>query len=114
MSELEYIDLFHDRWPEGAKDPEPTKETITLINQAIEEYPNSEKLWVIRGDLLQLINYEHDIPLEESLVCYKKALIINPKSYEANFEIASFLNNVLDKPREAHKFYRIAQSLKNA
>ncbi|WP_018128267.1 tetratricopeptide repeat protein [Balneola vulgaris] len=105
MTELEYINEFQKR-----KSSELTEETISLINQAVKDYPNSEKLWILRGDLLQLIDVEIGIPLEESLNSYKRALEINPDSSEANFEMASFLNNVLDQTEKAHMFYQKAKN----
>ena len=105
MTELEYINEFQKR-----KSSELTEETISLIDQAVKDYPKSEKLWIMRGDLFQLIDFEMDSPLEESLNCYKKALEINPESAEANFEMASFLNNVLDQPEKAHAFYQKAKN----
>ncbi|MCE2029822.1 hypothetical protein [Sessilibacter corallicola] len=70
--EFEYITEIKERWPENWEDPEPTKETISLIDEAVKAYPNSEKLWVMRGDLYLLINYEDGTPIEESLHYYKK------------------------------------------
>tara|TARA_R110002096_G_scaffold434442_1_gene655966 strand:+ start:912 stop:1232 length:321 start_codon:yes stop_codon:yes gene_type:complete len=105
MSELEYINEFQKR-----KSSELTEETISLIDQAVKDYPNSEKLWIMRGDLFQLIDFVIDSPLDESLNCYKRALEINTDSVEANFEMASFLNNVLDQPEKAHAFYQKAKN----
>ena len=112
-TEVEYIEELTSRWPKDWEDVEPTKETIALVDKAVTDHPNSEKLWIIRGDLYQLINYEEDTPLEESLRCYERAIQINPRSSEAYFEKASFIDTVLEKPRKAKQFFEKARRLKN-
>ena len=112
--EIEYISLLKERWPKDWEDPEPTKDTIALVDEAVKAFPDSEKLWIIRGDLYLLINYENETPLEESLYCYEKAIAINPRSHEAYFEKATFIDIHMGKPRKAKQFYEKARLLKNA
>lgn len=112
--EFEYITEIKERWPKNWEDPELTKDTISLIGEAVKAYPNSEKLWVMRGDLYLLINYENETPIEESLYCYERAIEINPRSHEAYFEKATFIDVYLGKPRKAKQFYEKARLLRNA
>lgn len=83
MDEAEYIAELKKRWPRDYNSVEPTAETMDLTLKALEDYPNSEKLWVMRGDLLQLVNYDDGFDLSESKKCYKRAIEINSQSAEA-------------------------------
>ena len=113
-TEVDYINDLKERWPKDWQDPEPTKETISIVDAAVKCHPNSEKLWIMRGDLYLLINYEDETPIGESLYCYEKAIEINPRSHEAYFEKATFIDLHLGKPRKAKQYYEKARRLKNA
>ena len=56
---------------------------MDLTLKALEDDQNSEKLWIIRQDLLQLVNYGDGFYLSESKKCYKRAIEINSQSAEA-------------------------------
>ncbi|WP_018277357.1 tetratricopeptide repeat protein [Teredinibacter turnerae] len=114
MNEAEYIAELRKRWPRDHKSEEPTAETMEVTLKALEDYPNSEKLWVMRGDLLQLVNFDDGLELGESEKCYRKAIEINPQSAEAYEELAHFLDAVMAKPRKAKQYYVKARLLKNA
>lgn len=113
-SEQEYIDEIVSHWPKTWEDTEPSESTVSLINVAVAEHIKSERLWIMRGDLYQLINFDESSPVEESLRCYNKAIEINPRSYEAYFEKASFIDTVLAKPRKAKQYFKKSRLLKNA
>ena len=113
-SENEFINELKSHWPKNWKDIEPTRSTIALVDLAVSEHPKSEKLWIMRGDLYQLINYEESTPLDESLHCYEKAIQINPRSSEAYFEKATFIELHMGKPRKAKQYYHKSRLLKNA
>ena len=104
-SEKEFIQELKSYWPKDWQDKEPTKSTIALVDLAVSEHPQS---WIMRGDLYQLINHE------ESLHCYEKAIEINPRSSEAYFEKATFIDLHMGKPRKAKQYYRKSRLLKNA
>ena len=113
-SENEFIKELKSYWPKDWQDKEPTRSTIALVDLAVSEYPQSEKLWIMRGDLYQLINDEEPTPLDESLRCYEKAIKINPRSSEAYFEKATFIDLHMGKPRKAKQYYHKSRLLKNA
>ena len=112
MTESEYINYFKSHWPKDFQSFEPTKETIELTERAVKDFPNSAKLWVIRGDLLQLINFECEIPLEESQRCYFSAIKADPNFIEAYEEMGYFIDAILGKPRKAKQYFNKAKILK--
>ncbi|WP_045825406.1 hypothetical protein [Teredinibacter turnerae] len=114
MTETEYIAELEKRWPKRFVNSEPTVETMNLTLEALSLYPQSEKLWIMRGDLLQLVDYDDGYDLKESERCYRQAIGINPKSHEAYLELAHFIEVVLAKPRKAKKYFEKARRLKNA
>jgi tetratricopeptide (TPR) repeat protein len=61
----------------------------------VQLFPQSAKLWVIRGDLLQLAREDCPYPLEESLSCYKKAIEIDPQCADARESAAHFYDAVM-------------------
>ena len=112
MMEEEYISELKKRWPRNYESTEPTKETIDLTLEALTQFPESEKLWIMRGDLLQLVNYDDGTELSEVEKCYRKAISINPRSTEANEELGYFLDSVMGKPRKAKHYFAKTKRLK--
>ena len=74
MDEAEYRAELKKRWPRDYNSVEPTIETIELTLKALEDDQNSKNLWIIRQDLLQLVNYDGGFDLSESKKCYKRAI----------------------------------------
>ena len=112
MSEAEYIAEFIKRWPRDLASNEPSEETILLVNRAVIEHPRSSKLWVMRGDLIQLIDFESSIPLKEAEKSYRKAIKTNPFNIEAYESMGYFLDAVMAKPRKAKRYFAKARLLK--
>jgi len=79
MTEADYIAEITKRWPSTCSG-EPTLETVQLTQEAVENFPHSARLWVMRGDLLQLIDFDYDIPLKESKYCYRQAIAADQMS----------------------------------
>ncbi|SMF70009.1 Tetratricopeptide repeat-containing protein [Alteromonadaceae bacterium Bs31] len=114
MKEEEYISEIKKRWPKHHESVEPTRETMDITLEALDKYPKSEKLWIIRGDLLQLVDYDDGLEINESEKCYRKAIAINPRSTEAYNELAHFLDVVMANPRKAKQYFEKVRLLKNA
>ncbi len=112
MMEADYISELKKRWPRGCKSIEPTEETMGLTLETLEKFPESEKLWIMRGDLLQLVNCDEGVELTEIENCYRKAICINPQSAEANEELGYFLGSVMDNPRKAKQYFEKVRRLK--
>ena len=93
------------RWPRGPGD-EVSLETIARAGDAVQAFPLSPKLWVIRGDLLQLGPGDSPYPLEESLVCYRRAIEIDPRFAEAWESAAHFYDAVLGDEEAAAPYFK--------
>lgn len=114
MTEVEYIVELRKRWPRGPSSQEPTPETIQISLDAVQKHPQSAKLWVMRGDLLQLLMFDCEIPLNESARCYRQAIKADPLFIEAYEEMGYFLDAVMANPRKAKQFFDKARRLKKA
>jgi hypothetical protein len=105
VTENDYITELRSRWPRAIC-KKVSRQTITLADEAVRAFPKSCTLWVIRGDLLQLGPEDCPYPLEESLVCYKKAIEIDPKCSEAWESAAHFYDAVLADEQAAAPYFR--------
>ena len=113
MTESDYIAELKSRWPrDEAGDREASMETLALADEAVRAFPRSAPLWVIRGNLLELGPEECTLPLEESLVCYKKAIEIEPQLAEAWEEAGYFYRNVLEDEVIAQPYFHEAARLR--
>ncbi|HJP17659.1 MAG TPA: hypothetical protein QF468_03275 [Nitrospinota bacterium] len=111
MTEEEYLSQIHDITSDC--DREVPLEAIELIDQAIQEHPNSECLWLKRGDLIQLGPEGSPHKLEVALLSYKRAIKINPNSVEACEEIGHYFNAIIDDEIEAKKWFEKARTIRN-
>lgn len=111
MTEKDYITELTARWPRKVGD-EASLETIALAGAAVQAFPLSPKLWVIRGDLLQLATENCPYPLEESLVCYKRAIEIDPQFAEAWESAAHFYDAVMADEQAAAPYFTEFERLK--
>ena len=113
MTESDYIAELKSRWPnDEAGKREASMETLALADEAVRAFPRSSPLWVIRGNLLELGAEECSLPLEESLVCYKKAIEIDPQFAEAWEEAGYFYHNVLNDEATAKPYFQEAAKLR--
>ncbi len=113
MTESDYIAELKSRWPSDQPGKcEATLETLAFADQAVRDFPRSATLWVIRGNLLEMGPKESPLPLEESLVCYKKAIEIDPQFAEAWGEAGFFYHNVLDDEAAAKTYFEEAARLR--
>lgn len=113
MNEDEYIAAIGAQWPSDAVKDEPSIETIRLADEAVEAFPSSAKLWVMRGDLLQLAGVETGYALEESERCYRIAINADPSFIEGYRELAYFLDVVIGKRRKAKRYFDKARRLRS-
>lgn len=108
MKEEEYFQLIKSRWP-SRNELEPTPETIALCDQSVIDFPNSARLWVMRGDLIQLIDYDEEMhPLSEVERSYRMAIIADPTNADAYNELGFFLDAVMSNPKKAKQYFRKA------
>jgi hypothetical protein len=62
----------------------------------------------MRGDLIQLCDYEEAPALTEAERSYRQAIAANTSCSEAYLELGHFLDAVMANPRKAKQFFRKA------
>jgi Tfp pilus assembly protein PilF len=113
MTEQDYVELIKGQWPSTNK-AEPTPETIAVCERAVAQFPHSAKLWLMRGDLIQLSGYEGAPALSEAERSYRQAIAASPSCAEVYEELAHFLDAVVAKPRKARQYFHKAWLLRRA
>ena len=98
MTEDTYIAALRSRWPRRGEGW-ATVDTIALADQSIHAFPDSAKLWVMRGDLIQLGDDDSNYSLEEALKSYETALRIDPAFADAHESIGYYFD-VIDEDLE--------------
>jgi tetratricopeptide (TPR) repeat protein len=110
MTEAEYIAELKSRWPREIGD-EASFETLALVDEAVRTVPNSAKLWVIRGDLIQLGTETSPHSLEDALHSYFRATEIDPEFAEAWESVGHFYDAVLGDEVQAQRYFQEAARL---
>lgn len=113
MTEQDYVELIKGQWP-SANEAEATPKTIAVCEGAVAEFPSSAKLWLMRGDLIQLAGYEGAPALSEAEHSYHRAIAASPSCADAYEALAHFLDAVVAKPRKARQYFRKAWLLRRA
>lgn len=111
MKENDYITQLKARWPRTHSDEVPL-ETIVLADEAVRAFPQSPRLWCIRGDLIQLGPEDNPHSLDDARACYQRATEIDPQFVEAWESLGHFHNAVLDDEATAQRFFSEAERLK--
>jgi tetratricopeptide (TPR) repeat protein len=111
MTEAEYISEFKRRWP---RDEETTLETLALADEAVRAFPTSARLWVVRGNLIQLGSESSPHSLEDALASYQRAIEVAPEFAEAWEEVGYYYDAVLDDEATARKYFQEAARLRQA
>ncbi|MGI8543454.1 MAG: tetratricopeptide repeat protein [Aridibacter sp.] len=111
VTENEYLQKIKSVYTKDETTDEATKEIFSLVEKAVKEYPESAKLWCLRGDLIQIGSSETNYELNDSLESYKKALEIDPSSFEAHESIGFFYDDHLGNYSLAEESFRKAIDL---
>lgn len=110
MEEDAYIEKLKSSYPtEGG---ETSNQALALADEAVRAFPNSAKLWCIRGDLIQLGAGEPTYEIANALASYEQAVAVDPKCMEAYEEIGYFYDSVMDDVERAKPFFDQAALLK--
>lgn len=112
MEEADYIEKLKSSYPPEGEDA--PNETLTLADESVAAFPQSSKLWCIRGDLILLGSGEPPHELADALASYKQAIAVDPKCVEAYEEIGYFYDLVMDDEERAKPFFEHAALLKGA
>jgi len=108
MTEQEYIDRIALLIPDEGDVP---LEALQLVEDGLREHPTSERLWIRKGDLIQLGPTDTPYELEDALASYQQALRINPYSVEAYQEIGHFYDSVMSDKGKAQEWFSKAREL---
>jgi len=108
MEESEYIDKLSSLWP---TESETSAEALALADEAVRAYPDSPKLWLMRGNLIELGPEDIAYQLEEALACYERAVLIDPQFAEGYEEIGHYFDAVMSDPDRAWSAFNKASSL---
>jgi hypothetical protein len=109
MTEDEYISQLRAGWP---RDSDASLQVIALADEAVRAFPQSPRLLVMRGNLIQLGPESCPYPLEEALHCYRRAVEIEPHFAEGWEEIGHYYDAVLDDEEGARPYFERATALK--
>jgi tetratricopeptide (TPR) repeat protein len=110
MTEDGYIAELKSRWPQKSN---ATLETIALADEATRAFPQSPRLWCMRGNLIELGPENCPHSLDDALASYQRAVEIDPQFTEAWEEIGYFYHNVLNDEVSAKPYFRQAEKLKS-
>lgn len=105
MIEIELIEAIR---ADVAAHGKATPAGLHMIEEGLKMFPQSARLWILRGDLIQLSDEKAPYSLDDVLTSYRTALEYEPSSIEAHESIGRFLDAVLDKPAEAEPYFRKA------
>jgi tetratricopeptide (TPR) repeat protein len=111
MEENAYIERLKSLYP--AEGEEASNQTLDLADEAVRAWPESPKLWCMRGDLIQLGADGAPYELGDALASYEQAIAIDPKWVEAYEEIGHFYAAIMDDAESAKPFFHQAAVLKN-
>jgi predicted Zn-dependent protease len=85
-------------------DTDKLEEALSQIQDLLSREKQSPYLWILRGDLIRLLNTENGPPLHEAAESYLNALALNPNDLEALESLAHFYAAVDRNPGEARKY----------
>jgi tetratricopeptide (TPR) repeat protein len=109
VKESDYIEKLFALWPtEG----ETSDEALALADASVLSYPESAKLWCMRGNLIELGSADIAYSLEDALACYERAVSIDPNFAEGHEEIGHFYDAVMSNPDRAQKAFRKAARIR--
>ena len=109
MTEDDYISALRAGWP---RDGDASLEVIALADEAIRSFPQSARLWLMRGEIIQLGPESCPHPLAESLSSFQRAVELEPEFAEAWDEIGHYHDAVLADEKAAQRFFRKAERLR--
>lgn len=109
MKESDYIDKLFALWPH---DEDAPNELLSLADEAVRNYPESAKLWVMRGNLIELGTSEISHTLNDALVSYERAVLIDPSFVEGWEEIGHFYAAVMGEEERAQQAFQKVELLK--
>ena len=108
MTEWEIIETVRAQFA-GEEPPGP--DALRMVEEGLRSFPRSARLWILRGDLIQLSDDDRSYCLDDVPASYQKALECDPENGEAYESIGYFLDAVMDEPAKAEPYFRKAIAL---
>jgi tetratricopeptide (TPR) repeat protein len=102
MSEADYVKELSRRVRER---DEATPETLGMADEAVAVFPDSARLWCMRGDLIQLGSEGGHHTLEDARRSYERALELEPSNVEALESLGYFFDAVQPDPLAAESYF---------
>jgi tetratricopeptide (TPR) repeat protein len=109
MTEDDYILELRTSWPRKG---DASIAVIALVDEAVRAFPRSARLWVMRGDLIQLGSESCPHPLEEALRSFQCAVELDPQFAKAWDELGHYYDAVLDDEKTAQEYFEKAKRLR--
>ena len=122
MTELEIVETIRternalskrlgDRRSLAAEWDSLTAAQLQKLEEGLRHFPKSARLWILRGDLIQLGGEDPRYSLDDALASYRMALEVDPTSADAHESVGHFLDAVANEPAEAEPYFRKAIEL---
>jgi uncharacterized protein YecE (DUF72 family) len=75
VTEIEYIVALETQWPQG---PPASREVLSLASLAVRDFPDSARLWFLRGQLLQMRPDDYIFSGLDAACSFERALELDP------------------------------------
>lgn len=108
VTEEDYFQQIKSSWP---KKCDASLSLIALADAAIARFPDSPRLWCMRGNLIELGPADVPYDLGEALASYQRATEIDPSFAEAWEEIGHYYEAILDDDKSAAAYFARAHAL---
>jgi tetratricopeptide (TPR) repeat protein len=109
MNEDDYISELRASWP---REGDASIAVVALVDEAVRAFPLSARLWVMRGDLIQLGSDLCPHPLEEALRSFQRAVELDPQFAEGWDELGHYYDAVLNDEKTAQEYFEKAKRLR--
>jgi hypothetical protein len=109
VTEQEYIAQLEPGYLLGQH---PTDATLALADKAVQEFPNSSALWMIRGKLYWGAEFEVVSGERIAAESWEKVIELNPMCAEAHELLAGYHDGIRDDPQRAMVCHEQAEKLR--
>ena len=104
MNEAEYIQKLQQE----TLSVECSPATLTLADNAVVAFPQSARLWYLRGTFICKSFNDSNYSLEDAVHCYQKAVELDPHCADAHEELANHCKGFLEDLEGAERHYKVA------
>jgi tetratricopeptide (TPR) repeat protein len=107
MDEREMIAAIQNEWPTKCFEA-PSERLNGLMEEALERFPTSARMWCIRGNYLELLLRPWDDPtvIDRIIQCHEKSSELDPHASEPYESIAYLYDVFANDYAKAEEFFR--------